>query len=226
MIDQPYFEIVLMTTIGILDFIFGVYIFTRYERELRIIMYGLFALMVSGWVFCNGLGLLFEGGGHINEALGRAAFVFAAFIFPFMYLFSILFPFPSVRINSRFIILTLLPALMLSLLVIFSDTLIKGFDQTRYSQTISGEGFWLYILYIVFFFGLILVELIDKFRRSDGIHRWQLKNLISTVALSGIIGIFAVLILPYVWYFDSLSWIGPSSSIIWLGGSMYIVMKK
>ncbi|MFA6512443.1 MAG: histidine kinase N-terminal 7TM domain-containing protein [Patescibacteria group bacterium] len=226
MIDQPYFAIAAMIIIGLFDFGFASFIFTRYQRESRIIMYGMFALMVGGWVLLNGVGLLFERGGATSDFFGRSAFVFAAFIFPFMYVFSVLFPFPSARIDGRFVFLALLPAILLSALAYFTDALIQGFDLTRYAQTIPGEGFWLYVLYILIFFGLILAELLGKFRRSDGIHRWQLKYLIIVIALSGFIGIITVLILPYIWYFDSLAWIGPCSSIIWLGGSMYIVMKR
>lgn len=224
--DLPLFSIITLIVVSLMDAGFTYFIFTRYERSLSIVFFGLFALIVSSWVFANGFGVLFQPGAGFSDFMGRSTFVFAAFMVAFLYLFVLMFPFPIIKIERRFIGWVLILPTLLSLHTYFSNNLIEGFTLDKNQFPIYGKDFWLYATYILGIFVLIITELFLKFRRTDGVHRWQTKYFLISILLSGTIAISTNLILPYIFKTTATDWIGPSSTIIWLSICIYIINKK
>lgn len=190
------------------------------------ILFGLSALMVGGWVLSNGIGVLFARGSLMDDLFGRATFAFSILIFPVMYLFVQAYPFATFKINYRFIIfLFSLPAAIVGLLF-FSKSLIIGFEQVQYGPTIYGNIFLLYAAYIIAMFIFIGTEILIKMPKLDNLHRRQLTYFLIAILISGIFGMMFNLILPYFFESRYLFWLGPASSVIWLGLMWKVVKEK
>lgn len=110
---------------------------------------------------------------------------------------------------------------LFTLLVYGSTNLIVGFNADRIGTTIYGEDYWNYAFSLLFMYGLVLYELIRKWKQTDGIHRWQLEWFFIAIVASGAIGFAANLVFPYFFSIAVTAWIGPSSSMIWSGISLY-----
>jgi len=222
----PYFDIILLTIIGLLELGFALYIFTKYQRSQAITFFGLAVLFISGWVLTNGDGMLLTPGSAAFELVGKATFAFAAFIFPFFYLFIIAFPYQSAQIGRRLVFFVLLtPAVIIGLLF-FTDSLIKDFGNTHVGTPLYGPYFILYVIYCLLIYGLIFVEIFLKMPRLEGMRRWQMKLLMIAFFFSGVIGLMVNLILPYFSEIQLNYWLGPASSFILLGLIWYIVIRK
>lgn len=216
----------ILLVIGILELLFGLYFLIRYEKSMVSILFGLSALMVGGWVLSNGIGVLFARGSFMDDLLGRATSAFSALIFPIMYLFVQAYPFATFKINKRFIVFLFSLPIALVGLIFFSKSLIIGFEKIQYGPTIYGNLFLLYTAYIVSMFIFISTEILIKLPKLDNLHRRQLSYFFIAILISGIIGMMFNLILPYFFNARYLFWLGPASSLIWLGLMWKVVKQK
>lgn len=216
---------ILLTIIGIAELVFTVYIFTRYERSRAIVLFGFFSLCVSAWVITNAVGAFTPTPG-VLDFIGRSTFLFASFLFPLLYLFILEFPFPAVQLHPRFIIFSFAPSIVISALALFSKSLIEGFIQEPFGQTIYGYNFWIFTVFEVGFFLLVVFEMAFRAKKLEGHQRWQMLMLLYAIVFSGIVGLLFTLILPSIFDVRFVYWVGPLASVIWLVFMWGVIAKK
>ncbi|USN53791.1 MAG: hypothetical protein H6760_01315 [Candidatus Nomurabacteria bacterium] len=220
------YGVYLLLVIAGLELWLTIYIFTRYQRTKAIFFFGLFTACVTGWVLTNSIPLLFSYSSWQSDFLQRLSFSFAAFIFPFLYYYILLHPFPSIDINKRFILFTSLPAFFVSIATLFDKNFVIGFYDTSVRATIYGDSFWMYAVVMLLFAILIPVEIILKRRRLDGYYRYQFKLLFSAYLFSAAVGLLINLILPYFFDLKINYWLGPASSIIWVSMVWWVINRR
>jgi len=89
----------------------------------------------------------------------------------------------------------------------------------------NGPLFFLFPIYFLFYWIWAVRNLIVKFKMTDGIHIYQLKLLLWGVLISSIIIIIFDIIYPLLGKVV-ISGLGPEFSIVWLGFTSYIILKK
>jgi len=102
---------------------------------------------------------------------------------------------------------------------------IPGLGGQNNYETLYGPITKPFYSYFLIFWGWAIIELINKFIKSDGIHRWELKVLFYGIAVSSLAGIFTNLILPWLGH-GEFGYVGPAFSVVWLGVTSYIILKK
>lgn len=225
MISIPTIDVAILLAVGLLEVVFTVYIFRRYYQTASIRYFGLFTLCVAGWVLTNGIGLLLPRGSIGEEIIYRFSFLFAAFMFPLLYLYILSFPYPSERISPRFIFFLFLPPGLLTLFILASKSLVVDFEHTSLAWTIFGPDYWIYSAFTISMFIIVLVETFRKIRGLDDPHRYTMRMIFLSVLVAGVIGFTNHLILPYFFKIQTLGWLGPGASLIWLGMMGRIVYK-
>ncbi len=225
-IPLPWFDIIVLLVVGILELIFTIYLFVRYESSATITAFGFFSLCVTGWVLTNGIGLFLERGSIYEELIYRLAFIFILFLFPTLYLFIQLFPFQEDKINLRYILLLYFPSILFSLLIYGSKNLVIDFEFSKYAYTVFGSDYWIYGINIFIFYLLVIFYTAKRISRINGYRKWQLKMIYYSILISGIFGFIFYLILPYIFNIKTGAILGPGTTIIWLGFMSYIILKK
>lgn len=225
-IPLPWFDIIILLVVGILELIFTIYLFVRYERSPAITAFSFLSLCVTGWVLTNGIGLFFARGGFAEDITYRFSFIFAMFLFSTLYIFVLLFPYPKLQIDGRRLLFMLMPSAILTPFIIWSHAFVVGFKPTSSANTIFGNDYWIYSVYIIFMFFLAMIEIINRIKQLEGIQKWRMRVIYYALLFSGIIGFSNHLILPYIFQIDASASLGPGSSVIWLGSMWYIIKKK
>lgn len=226
--DIVYWGNFILIPIAVLEFILGLYMILRKPRGAVSVSFAIFCFAVALWVFSNGFGYVYDR--EViqwfwwNMTFPAACVIAAAFLY-----FSWVFPYKSREIKIKEYLLISLPTIIFTVLILFTDTFIKDIDySTENVRFIFGPLSHFFTAYFLLFWFGSFINLYLKYKKSDGIHRWQLKYLLVGVALSSIFGMLTNLILPYFSGFkvQTYDFIGPGSSIIWLGMVSYIIWKK
>lgn len=220
------YGIFLLLLIAIIEGYLTYYIFRRYQRTKAILFFGLFTAFVALWVLANGLPNLFPVESWPADFLQRVSFLFAAFIFPFLYFYILLHPYPIQEVNFRFIFFVCLAPLITSLGVLFDKNIVIGFVDSYARPTIYGETFWIYAVQILLFALIIPIEIYRKMKRMDGYYRYQFKMLLIAYLICGALGLSMNLILPFFFEIKINYWLGPASSIIWVGMVWWVINRK
>jgi hypothetical protein len=223
MVSLPYFDIIFLLVVGLLQLGLAMYFFWKYVRTPTILTFGFVVLSISGWVLTNGIGLWLPRDGVAIDFIFRSSYLFAVFIFPLLYLFVLQFTYVTV-ITWRHITALLIPPVILSALIYGSNNLVIGFSNGSRVDVLFGGDFWVYTFYLLFMFTLILYELFRSIKKSEGLRRWQLNMFFLGTLGSGVIGLSMNLIFPIVGWLVP-NWIGPGFSFVWLGFVWRIIAK-
>lgn len=226
--DIVYWGNFILIPIAILELILGIYILSRRPRSAVSVSFAIFCFSVALWVFSNGFGYVATTKMYQwfwwNLTFPAASAIVSVFLF-----FSWIFPYKSKLIRVKDYLLVITPALFFSALLIFTDWFIKDINYAKSPpQFVFGPFFHVFGVYFLIYWIGAFINLLLKYKKSDGIHRWQLKYLLWGLAFSSVFGMATNLLLPWVmnlitFYYD---FIGPASSIIWLGMVSYIIWKK
>ena len=217
-----WFDIIFLSVVGLAEIGLAMFFFFKYQRSPAIIAMGYLALTVGLWVFFTGFGVIFPLGGILVDIFGRLTFVFAAFIFPILLLFIVNYPIPSPGRDLQAFFLLLLPT-FISVLV-FSKSVIVGFDSSPKVSTIYGNSFWVYVIYMLAVFALSLCFLIYKTKRTAGQHRKVLLSVLWGLIISGTIGVLNNLFLPFYFSIEAINWLGSGASLVWLGITAWVIL--
>ncbi|MFH0952587.1 MAG: histidine kinase N-terminal 7TM domain-containing protein [Patescibacteria group bacterium] len=218
---MEYYYGIPLIIIGIIELFLGFFIFFRYQKQKIPLFYSLFIFGVAIWVIGNGLAYIGD-----LDFWARVTYVGATLLAAFFVLFTMVFPYQEKVINRG------IKLLLLALVLVFSITIfIDGWFVESFTDVFGREGnnfgllYYPFMIYIPALLAWGILLLVNKFKKSDGIHRWQLKYLLVGVIFSGVFGLNFNLILPALGV-SYLGYIGPGSSIIWLGFTTYIILKK
>jgi hypothetical protein len=216
----------ILLLIAIAEFGLGIWFITKYPKNQTTLWYGLFALGVSFYVGSNAFGFLEIGDMNYAEKVGwsGAAIITASFL-----AFSYSFPLPRKK-NPELIPLVLWPIIVFVPTFLFT-TLLIGFSsnelynyETGY-QTVDGPYFWVFLIFFGVYWLWSLKNLISNYLNSDGIHRWQLRMLLTGVSLSLLVSVVFDIILPLIAR-TNFGYVGSLFSAIWLGFTASIILKK
>ncbi|USN53790.1 MAG: hypothetical protein H6760_01310 [Candidatus Nomurabacteria bacterium] len=222
-----FFDLILLSVVGLLELAFGIYLIVRYVRTSSIVFFALFVFFLSLWVLTNAAAFVIPIHNVFFDIDSKLSFVFAILLFPALYLYVINFPIPTILINWRLILFVFTAPILLSTMILGSGTVVFGFDKLIENQpTIFGEAFWAYSFYMLFMYAIILFELIRQINKSKGSHRWYAQILFFAVFISGAIGLLFNLVLPSMFDIRIAYWIAPSSSIIWLALVWWATQRK
>jgi len=213
-----------MITIAILDLLLGIYMLAKYQRSASIIWYSIITFGIVGYVFFNSVTYLWPAAPvfyHLTQWYS-GIIVTAAFL-----LFVLNFPF-RIQGKGQFEgLLFWLPVVLFLDLIYFSGDFIVSLDPSRLPWKQNyGSAAPVFAVFFIMYWIVIVSHLLKKIKISDGIHRWQLRTFLYGAVLvpllsSTIFDVFLPLnnIVGY-------GWIGPEFSIIWLGFTAYIMVKK
>lgn len=214
---------ILLILISLAEGVLGVWFLTRYQNNQSTKYYGWFAVAVAVYVLSNGLGYLLNNF-YIAERFGWiGGLMTAAFILPFSYSF----PLPRKR-PDELIALILWPMAIFIPGLIFTNIFITDIDVIDYRagyQTLAGEFFWFALLFFVSYWAWALANIWRTMQKSNGLHRWQLKMILTGLILSVVISAIFDILLPII-IKSTLGFVGSIFSAIWLAYTSRILLKK
>lgn len=211
-----------LTAIGILEILLGIYFLLKYQKSPVTNWYVVVTLSIAAFVLCNAVTFSTRAASEFfHTSQWFAAVVLTAAFF----MFIIHFPFRLYRPTPHESLLFWIPVIIMLFVIYFGDFITSlDFSYLPAKQNYGGT-FWAFLAFFLTYWAIVIYNMVKKIRRSDGIHRWQLRTL-----LFG--GVLPPLILATVTgvIFSPLSitgyfWLGPEATIIWLGFTTYIMVK-
>lgn len=220
---------IILIVIAILEISLAAYLFlTNYKDQIRR-WYSFFVLSISIWVGSLGLSFVFTSKDLIVMT-GYLPYVGGMLGVVTLLGFSWVFPLVTKRFTKWQWIALIIPMILFTILI-YSPLapVVQETQMTEWRTNPKGPSYDLYNAFILVYIIWAVVNLAIKIRTADGIHRWQLKNLLIGVSISAFVVIVANVLLPWLrtsnWEFFE-SFIGPALSAVWLVFSGYIIFKK
>lgn len=140
-------------------------------------------------------------------------------------LFAHIFPKDKISFHKKFYIPALTISLLLSVGVIFSDTIVGELVEVGGIRGIVfGDLYPVYTLFIFTYFGIGHLLLWQKLKKSSGILRAQFIYVLLGVSISSLVGVITNLILPWLGNFVFF-WIGPPFTIIMVVLFTYSIIR-
>ena len=214
--------------IGIGEILLGIYfLYTNSKNEIRRVI-SLFAFSTGIWAILSGITSY-----TAYSALGRieiaGVYFFGALLLMAILHLSFIMPYPLIRFDKWHAFLFYLPLLFLAYILFFSRTIILSFEgSTSWAGIIiGGPLFGLYNIISFFIFTSAVITLFYRANKLDGIHKKNLKLVAWSILLGGLPGSIIFFIISTFFpsfYINSL--IGVLPSVIWIGVTTYIVLKK
>ncbi|MFA6525440.1 MAG: histidine kinase N-terminal 7TM domain-containing protein [Patescibacteria group bacterium] len=213
-------ENIILLVLSALMAILSIYVLLRNRNNAINISFFFMTIGAAIWISSNAVDYI-----YFSEFLTRITYVGAIVMVIGYYYFSWYFPYQIHIMNRTHHVIIFAMTLLLIIFSLFGGLIIKDVIN-QHKELIYGPIFPLYnIIFLLFWiFGLVIS--ITKYRRSDGLHRWQLKNIIWVLFLAFIAGITTNLVLPWVFNVWNYGWVGPMFTMIFFAGATYILFKK
>jgi hypothetical protein len=216
----------ILIAIGLIEVVLGLWFLYRYKRTATNNWYIAFVLSIAFWVLANA-GIYFfannlDKAQFYNELTWLGG-VFIAFTFLF---FSFYFPISLKPVKGYSYFLIIIPLILFVYLIFFSSLFVTSMAFEGNNQKFfTGSLFFLFPAYFFIYWTWGIINLVRKLKRTDGIHVQQLKLLLTGVIISSVFIVIFDLIYPLMGK-AVISGLGPELSIIWLGFTSYIILKK
>lgn len=213
----------IMFAVAALELVLAAYL-SRYEKSPVTKWYVVFVLAVAAYVVSNAMTYLNHDASiyiHLSQWFAGVVLT-AAFL-----MFALYFPFRSDRPSQFESLIFWVPVVLFFVMLYIAKDFIISLDPTFLpAKQNYGLSVWMFVVFFVLYWTLGISILVQKLLRSDGIHRWQLKTLLFGAVLvpltfSTIFDVF----LP-IFNVVGYGWIGVETTIIWLGFTAYIMVKK
>lgn len=199
-------------------------LFTRSKGHV-LYSFTIFTLGVIFWVMGNGLFRLVKTNGAALFWTNLNYIAALAIAIGLVY-FSFAFPYLEKQISKCIKTFWIIIFIAVGYLMFFTNIIIDnvtGPIDDRYVH--EGSMHIIYSIVFLLLFIWALVNLYRKYKTTSGFQKWQIGVLLIGLVGSGVIGTLFNLFLPSFGgpqYF----YLGPESSVIWLGLTSYIVFKK
>lgn len=156
----------------------------------------------------------------------KSAFLSAIFIAFSLVYFSLYFPKLSKPLLFWQHLLIILPTVLISFLVLFTNLIVAGVTIIETGTGVE-QGSWYYIWPVYFLIYIIsaLWILIKKYRYSPEKEKNQIHFVFVGLVLSLLIGITTNLLFPFLLKNDTLSNVGPYATIVLVGFTAYAIVK-
>jgi len=209
--------------IGILEVALAIWFLVKYKRTLAIVWFAIFVFGIAGWVLSNSL--LYATLDYQFLA-DRLVWFFGVVLTGSFLLFCRYFPYSVTEEKKSDILYFLAPVLFFAFVIFVSKNFIITLDY-NYNPPVFNFGplFFLFPLFFFSYWFYSIYQLVIKFRKSDGIHRWQLRLLLWGVCLSFTFG--AIFDVIFNWLkITGFEMIGSESTIFLLAFTTYIIFKR
>lgn len=206
------------------NFLLGLFIFLKTNRDYRRIVLGVVSLAVGGWCFSLFLYRYFNDLSIITF-WGKMAHVFGAFLGPLFLTFVIFFIKKNKLKNLSILYIITILFIIVLYLVLGTDLIIGGaYIEKTINNMKIGSLYYFFVFYIVIHFSIGFSLLIYKFFHTTGIEREQIKYILIGTILSSFTAVIFDLVYP-IFYDFSLNWLGPVVTITMVVSMSYAIIK-
>jgi hypothetical protein len=216
---------IILSLIALAELYLGIWFLAKYRKNQATMWFGLFCLGAAIYVGSNGLGFLeifvtpdtAERLGWAGGAIATAMFLPFSFSFPLPY-----------KTNRELVSLAVWPVALFVPGFLWTNVLLENQRKIVFGegvQTDPGPLFWFFLVFFAIYWGWALVNMILHMRRSDGIHRWQLRMMLFGIGISLLVSVGVDIVWPLITV-SRLGYIGSLFNSAWLGFTAYILLKK
>ena len=212
---------------AVINLIFAGIIFTHGRKEITTAIYSLFIFAVGIWNFSIYLMIEPTTPLWLFELATKFHFVGGQFGFFCFFLFSVFYPKRIISFRFPFF-LTIINFIVVG--VILSSSL---FIQPMQNLPVWSErvqittlGFWILVLSLSICYVSATVLMFKNLTTATGVERGRIKYFLLSVAVSGFIGFFTSLILPFYGDFRFFAITPIIVTIILVGVGSFILIKK
>ncbi len=212
--------------VGAGELILAIYFWaTNSKSEIRRVM-ALLSFITALWVLL-GAGTSFVAESNLVTIELRFVYVLGIFLLTCLLHLSIVFPIKTFRFDSFHAVLLYIPAFVLGLFTLASDTIIKWWNVTPNTEGTSDYGslFVFYNIYLLLLYVLTIALLNHKISATQGVLKRNAKLVFWSILLGGLPGVVVDLIFTIL-RINASGFYGTLSTVIWLGFTGYIIMRK
>lgn len=219
-------HIFILVIINVTNLFLGLVVLARnYRNKINRIFSAIVFLIILWSIF---LFLSDQTRGNTSLLLNRLVFTVAFLQGALLFYFSTVFPWQNNLLLkiSKFIILPL--GIIFSLISIFTNFIIEKIEFFNWgTNIIPGDIYIIFIIFMAFCVLGMLIVLIWKYKKSDGLRRFQLKYLFLGFALSAVFALTTNLFLPLFLKSESSKFgvYGPYSMVFLIGFTTYAITK-
>ena len=224
---MAYFNVqtISLILVGLVNFVLGFLIYLREKENKSNLFFSLVALSVSWWVLTRALFEIFPVNNFIY-VLGNFLYFSASLIPLFFVFFTYTFPSKKISLSKKKILFIIIPNLIIIWFILIPEFVVNNINQSvnGYKIITFGNGYFFYSLYIIYYFLWGFVNLIKKYKKSEGIIKIQLRYIFGGTFIATLFGVSTNLILPI---FNSFRffWLGPVMTIIMVVFIAYAIVK-
>jgi len=217
------FDITILISTFVINFILGVFILFRRWRNLTNRVFGILVILTSIWVLSIAFFWLAPST-EVALVWSKIAYFTASYLPVFLLYFSILFPKKIFELDKVKSFIILLPGIAFSLLTLI-NLVVKDIVLDMGILTVRGGIFYTYfIIYSISYLVITFILLIKKYRKYTGIPKVQLKLVFVGIFVTVIVSIITNLILP-AFNISDLGSLGPFSTIIMVLFMFYAISR-
>ncbi len=185
------------------------------------------SLATGIWVVANAF-TSYSGSSEVIKSVDNLTFSLAPFMVTALFNLALLYPYPLIRLDKLHYVLMYIPSVMFAAILVKDQPSIA---QSVFNPNVSGKWsggplypFYTFFILIVFLISIVVFWL--QYKKADGIHRRNTLGVMLSLFLGSLPSIYLDVIVPIFTNGGSYPLIGPISTIIWLGTTSYIVMRK
>ena len=128
--------------------------------------------------------------------------------------FCIFFGTEGVQLTRLKIAAIITPWIIIIIFILWPKLIIESLTEVGFVKDEDfGPAYPLYMLYILYYFTYGLITLLKKYRISTGVFRTQLRYVFIGLAFAVILAITTNLILPSLFDYPNLFWVGPLGTL-------------
>lgn len=212
--------------VGIGELILAWYFWkTNSKNEIRRVMAAISAF-VGFWVLSIATTVA------VPEMFSKGLMIDATYLFGVLLTTSVLwlaivFPYRSFTFDQIHSSLLFLPCVLFAYFLFVSDTIVQQYIPKGLSGVyIEGKLFPVFGLYLTVQYIAALLLMVDKLKRSDGIHRTMLRISLGSLLVGGSPAVLANLFIPVFSGEGTLPFVGTLSTAVWFGATTYAVTRR
>ncbi len=213
--------------IGLGEVLLGLFFWKTNGNQIIRKILGFLAIVTGAWVLST-VGAAYTENATAQNLLPRLTYAFGVFMVTAVLLFSLLFPLPIIRIDRFHIFLLFIPAIIFSFEIFGTNTVLNYYVSSSTFQGAwhGGPLFQYYNIYLIALYTLAIGILLYRLRKADVTYRHTLLPVALSFVLGGLPGVINDLIIPLFTGYAKDPLYGTSATLVWLGVTSYIVLKK
>jgi len=223
---MPFFfnlKLLILVSAGI-NLILSLILFWQSKKNKANFSFALFAFFIAIWSIC--FYFYFNPIVFSHLIWIKIVYLIAFPMIPAILYFS--FYFPQAKIKSFLLpgITYTVCTLPLIWLLLFTDLWVKEIIIYPWGpQTVTGNGYFLFFLFVGFWGFLIFYNLAKSYFSSSGIVKTQLKFIFFGIFLFGIFSVIADIILPLIVGTSRYFWLSPIFSLFIVSSATYAITR-